>query len=142
MVFPFSDVKDFTIQLTDEHELFRKTIRQFADNELAPRVPEIEKTGEIPEDLIQRGIQLGLTGVGIPEEYDGQGGGGLMLAILMEELSRVCPAYGTALMVNGLFTYPVLKYGTEEQKKKYIPPIARGEVFSAHANTSLGLEAM
>lgn len=138
MVFPFANIKDFKIDLTDEHELFRKTVRQFAENELAPKVAEIEKNKHIPEELIQRGIELGFTGVGIPEEYDGQGGGTLMTVILMEELSRVCPAYGTALMVNGLFVYPVLKYGTEEQKKKYIPPIARGEAFSAHANTEPG----
>lgn len=135
MVFPFGSLKDFNIELTDEHELFRKVVRQFTENELAPKVSDIEKTGEIPEELVRKGIELGFTGVGIPEEYDGQGGGTLMTVILMEELSRICPAYGTTLLVNGLFTYPVLKYGTEEQKKKYIPPIARGEVFAAHANT-------
>jgi alkylation response protein AidB-like acyl-CoA dehydrogenase len=100
-----------------------------------PKAVEIEKTGVIPEDLIQKGIEMGFTGVGIPEEYDGQGGGALMTAVLMEELSRAVPAYGTALLVNGLFTYPVLMYGTEEQKQKYIPPIARGEAFAAHAST-------
>ncbi len=135
MVFPFGNVKDFSITLTDEEELFRKTVRQFVDNEIMPRVVEVEKTGVIPEELIQKGIEMGFTGVGIPEEYDGQGGGTLLTAILMEELSRALPAYGTGLLVNGLFTYPVLRYGTEEQRKKYIPPIARGEVFAAHANT-------
>jgi len=135
MVFPFGSVKDFSIELTDEHELFRKTVRQFVDNELMPRVVEIEKTGVIPEDLLQRGIEMGFTGVGIPEEYDGQGGGMLLSVILAEELSRACPAYSAALLVNNLFMYPVLKFGTEEQKKRYIPPIARGEAFAAHANT-------
>jgi len=135
MVFPFKSIKDFNVELTDEMELFRKTVREFVDNELMPKVVEVEKTGVIPEELIQKGVELGFTGVGIPEEYDGQGGGTLMTAILMEELSRGMPAYGTAILVNGLFTYPVLKYGTEEQKRKYIPPIAKGEVFAAHANT-------
>jgi alkylation response protein AidB-like acyl-CoA dehydrogenase len=135
MVFPFGSVKDFSIQLSDEVELFRKQVRQFVDNELMPKTVEIEKKGYIPEDLIQKGIEMGFTGVGIPEEYDGQGGGALETAILMEELSRAVPAYGTALLVAGLFTYPVLKFGTEEQKRKYIPPIARGEAFGAHANT-------
>jgi alkylation response protein AidB-like acyl-CoA dehydrogenase len=135
MVFPFSSLKDFIISIPDEIELYRKQIRQFVDNELMPKAVEIEKTGVIPEDLIQKGIEMGFTGVGIPEEYDGQGGGALMTAVLMEELSRAVPAYGTALLVNGLFTYPVLMYGTEEQKQKYIPPIARGEAFAAHAST-------
>ena len=135
MVFPFGNIKDFTVTLSDEDELFRKTIHQFAENELMPRLTEIEKTGIIPEELVKKGIEMGITGIGIPEEYGGQGGGSLLTAILMEELSRANPAYGTALLVNGLFTYPVLRYGTEEQKKKYVPPVARGDVFAAHANT-------
>lgn len=138
MVFPFNDVKDFSINIPDEVEIFRKQVRQFVENELEPKAIEIEKTGVIPEDLLQKGIELGFTGVGIPEEYDGQGGGAILTAVLMEELSRAIPAYGTALLVNGLFTYPVLKFGTEEQKRKYIPPVARGEAFAAHASTEPG----
>ncbi len=135
MVFPFNDVRDFKIDIPDEVEIFRKQVRQFVENELEPKAMEIEKTGVIPRDLLEKGIELGFTGVGIPEEYDGQGGGALLTAVLMEELSRAVPAYGTALLVNGLFTYPVLKFGTEEQKKKYVSPVARGEAFAAHAST-------
>ena len=138
MVFPFNDVRDFRIEIPDEVEIFRKQVRQFVENELEPKAMEIEKTGVIPEDLLQKGIEMGFTGVGIPEEYDGQGGGAILTAVLMEELSRAVPAYGTALLVNGLFTYPVLKFGTEEQKRKYIPPVARGEAFAAHASTEPG----
>jgi len=135
MVFPFNDVRDFKIDIPDEVEIFRKQVRQFVENELEPKAMEIEKTGVIPRDLLEKGVELGFTGVGIPEEYDGQGGGALLTAVLMEELSRAIPAYGTALLVNGLFTYPVLKFGTEEQKKKYVSPVARGEAFAAHAST-------
>jgi len=138
MVFPFNDIRDFKIEIPDEVEIFRKQVRQFVENELEPKAMEIEKTGVIPEELLQKGIELGFTGVGIPEEYDGQGGGAILTAVLMEELSRAVPAYGTALLVNGLFTYPVLKFGTEEQKRKYIPPVARGEAFAAHASTEPG----
>ncbi len=134
-MFPFNSILDFKVELTNEHEMFRKMIRQFAENEIAPKVMEIEKTNTIPEELINRAKELGLMGVGIPPEYDGQGGGAMMLVILMEELSRVSPAFATKIAVNHLFTTPVLIFGTEEQKKKYIPPIARGEVFAAHANT-------
>ncbi len=138
MVFPFNDIRDFKIEIPDEVEIFRKQVRQFVENELEPKAMEIEKTGVIPEELLQKGIELGFTGVGIPEEYDGQGGGAILTAVLMEELSRAVPAYGTALLVNGLFTYPVLKFGTEEQKRKYITPVARGEAFAAHASTEPG----
>jgi alkylation response protein AidB-like acyl-CoA dehydrogenase len=134
-LFPFNSILDFKVELTNEHEMFRKMIRQFAENEIAPKVMEIEKTNTIPEELINRAKELGLMGVGIPPEYDGQGGGAMMLVILMEELSRVSPAFATKIAVNHLFTTPVLIFGTEEQKRKYIPPIARGEVFAAHANT-------
>jgi len=137
-LFPFNSILDFKIELTNEHEIFRKMLREFAEREVAPRVPEIERTNEIPQDLIDKAREMGLMGVGIPPEYGGQGGGSLMLAILMEELSRVSPAFATMIAVNHLFIVPVLLFGTEEQKKKYIPPIARGEVFAAHANTEPG----
>jgi len=137
-LFPFSSILDFRIELTNEHEIFRKMLREFAEKEIAPRIVEIERTNNIPQDLIDKARELGLMGVGIPPEYGGQGGGSLMLVILMEELSRISPAFATMIAVNHLFTVPVLLFGTEEQKKKYIPPIARGEAFAAHANTEPG----
>mgnify|MGYP001772660063 CR=1 FL=1 len=137
-MFPFNSVLDFKIELSSEHEIFRKMVREFAERELAPRVAEIERSNDIPKDLFDKARELGLMGVGIPPEYGGQGGGMLMVALLMEELSRVSPAFATSIAVNHLFTTPVLLFGTEDQKKKYIPPIARGEVFAAHANTEPG----
>jgi len=138
LVFPFTSIKDFNIQLGDEHELFRKTVREFVEKNLEPIAMEIEKKNEIPDDLFEKAKELGLLGVGIPEEYDGQGTDMLIGAIMMEEISRVSPAFATALTVRGLFAIPVLLFGTEEQKRKYIPPVARGEKFAAHANTEPG----
>ncbi len=135
MVFPFTSLQDFRVEITEEHELFRKMIREFVEKELEPRAMEIEKNNEIPEELFDRARELGLFGIGIPEEYGGQGGGQLLTAILMEELSRASPAFATAIAVKGLFVVPILLFGTEEQKKKYIPPVARGEKFAAHAST-------
>ncbi len=135
MVFPFTSIEDFKVELTEEHELFRKAVRQFVEQYLEPVAMEIEKTDRIPDDLFEKARELGLFGVGIPEEYGGQGGGHVMEAILMEELSRVSPAFGTAVAVRALFTTPILLFGTEEQKKKYVVPVARGEKFAAHANT-------
>lgn len=135
MVFPFTSLQDFRVEINEEHELFRKMIREFVEKELEPQAMEIEKNNEIPEELFDRARELGLFGIGVPEEYGGQGGGQLLTAILMEELSRVSPAFATAVAVKGLFVVPILLFGTEEQKKKYIPPVARGEKFAAHANT-------
>jgi len=134
-LFPFNSILDFKVELTNEHEMFRKMLRQFAENEIAPKVMEIEKTNTIPEELITRAKELRLMGVGIPAEYDGQGGDAITFVILMEELSRISPAFALKIEANYPFIIPILIFGTEEQKRKYIPPVARGEVFAAHANT-------
>ncbi|MEM0455134.1 MAG: acyl-CoA dehydrogenase family protein [Nitrososphaerota archaeon] len=135
---PFDSVLDFRIELTEDHELFRKTVRQFVERYLEPRVKEIEQTNEIPRELYARAAEAGFMGLGIPEEYGGQGSDYLNVVIFTEEVSRVCPAFVTSVLVRGLFTTPVLFFGTEEQKRKYIPPLARGEKFAAHATTEPG----
>ncbi len=134
-MFPFESIEDFKVELTDEHELFRKAVRQFVEQYIEPVAMDIEKNDRIPDEVFEKAKELGLFGVGIPEEYGGQGGGHVMEAILMEEISRVSPAVGTAIAVRALFTTPILLFGTEEQKKKYVVPVARGEKFAAHANT-------
>ncbi|MEB3806177.1 MAG: acyl-CoA dehydrogenase family protein [Desulfurococcales archaeon] len=138
MVFPFRSVEDFKIELTEEHELFRKAVREVIENKVLPRWQEVEKTNEIPKEILDEFAQQGFFGVGIPEEYDGQGGGQTLVAILTEEVARAIPSLAVAIGVNHLFGIPILLFGSEEQKKKYIPPIARGEAFGAHANTEPG----
>ncbi|MDP8023818.1 MAG: acyl-CoA dehydrogenase family protein [Nitrososphaeria archaeon] len=134
-MFPFNELMDFKIEMTDEHELFRKSLREFAENRVRPYVQKVEETNEIPQTIIDGARELGLFGVGIPQEYGGQGGDMRTMAIMAEELSRVMPSLGTMVFVNHLFIDPVLMFGTEEQKRKYIPRIAKGEIFAAHANT-------
>ncbi len=135
MVFPFQSIEDFKIELNEEHELFRKAVREVIENKVMPRWQEIEKTNEIPKEIFEEFAQQGFFGVGIPEEYDGQGGGQMLVAILTEEVARAVPSLAVAIGVNHLFGIPILLFGNEDQKKKYIPPIARGEAFGAHANT-------
>jgi len=135
---PFDSVLDFRVELNEDHELFRKTVRQFVERYLEPRVKEIEQSNEIPKELYAKAAEAGFMGLGIPEEYGGQGSDYLNVVIFTEEVSRVCPAFVTSALVRGLFTTPVLFFGTEEQKRKYIPPLARGEKFAAHATTEPG----
>ena len=135
MVFPFQSIEDFKILIDEEHELFRKAVREVIENKVMPRWQEIEKTNEIPKEIFEEFARQGFFGVGIPEEYDGQGGGQLMVAILTEEVARAVPSLAVAIGVNHLFGIPILLFGNEDQKRKYIPPIARGEAFGAHANT-------
>ncbi|MFP3166688.1 MAG: acyl-CoA dehydrogenase family protein [Nitrososphaeria archaeon] len=137
-MFPFNEVMDFKIEMTDEHELFRKSVREFTESKVRPYVQKVEETNEIPQSIIDGARELGLYGVGVPEKYGGQGGDMRTLAILTEELSRVLPSLGTMVTVNHLFLVPLMIFGTEEQKLKYIPPVAKGEKFAAHANTEPG----
>ncbi|MEM4655865.1 MAG: acyl-CoA dehydrogenase family protein [Acidilobaceae archaeon] len=138
MVFPFKSIEDFRIEITEEHELFRKSVREFVESRVMPRWREIEESNKIPEDIYDEMVKLGFTGVGIPEEYGGQGGGMLMAVILTEELSRASTALSAAIGVRDLFVAPVLRYGSEHLRKKYVPPVARGEARAAHANTEPG----
>ncbi|GBC68859.1 Acyl-CoA dehydrogenase [archaeon HR01] len=135
MVFPFGSLLDFRINLTDEHEMFRRSVREFAERVLEPRVREIERSNRIPEELLRKAGENGFTGLGIPQEYGGQGTDITFNAIYVEEVSRICPAFSVATLVHELFVYPVLRYGTEEQRRRYLPPLARGEKHASHATT-------
>jgi len=135
---PFDSVTDFRIDLADEHELFRKSVRRFVELYVEPRVREIERSNRIPDDILRKASELGFTGLGIPEEYGGQGTDYLYTVIYTEEVSRVCAALVTETLVRNLFTTPILLFGTEEQRRKYVPPVARGEKFAAHATTEPG----
>jgi alkylation response protein AidB-like acyl-CoA dehydrogenase len=138
MVFPFRSVEDFRVELTEEHELFRKSVRDFVESKVMPRWREIEEFNGIPEDLWKEMVSLGFTGVGIPEEYGGQGGGVLMAVIMTEELSRASVALSVTVGVRDLFVVPVLRWGSEYLRKRYVPPVAKGEARAAHANTEPG----
>ena len=135
MVFPFKSVEDFKINITPEHELFRKSVREFVEKTVMPRWREIEETNRIPPEIFQAMREQGLFGVGIPEEYGGQGGGQLTTVIAMEEIARAVPSLSVAVGVNHLFAIPILLFGSEDLKKRYVAPVARGEKRGAHANT-------
>ena len=135
MVFPFRSVEDFKIDITPEHELFRQAVREFVEKNVMPRWREIEETNRIPQEIMRALAEQGLTGVGIPEQYGGQGGGQLMTVLAMEEIARASPALAVAIGVNHLFSIPILLFGSEDLKKRYVTPIARGEKRGAHANT-------
>ncbi|PMP59892.1 MAG: acyl-CoA dehydrogenase [Caldisphaera sp.] len=135
MVFPFKSIEDFKIDIKDEHELFRKSVREFLEKNVEPRWKEIEDTNQIPPEIFKLMGEQGFFGIGVPEEYGGQGGGQLMTTIMMEEIARIVPSLAVAIGVNHLFGVPILKFGNEELKKKYITPIAKGEAQGAHANT-------
>ncbi len=123
-------------KLSEEHELFRRTAREFAQKELEPRAKEFEDKHEIPKDVLQKLGELGYLGLAVPEAYGGVGADALSYAIVMEELSKACASTSTVVTVqNTLVEFPIVEFGTEAQKRKYLPKLATGEWFGAFALT-------
>ena len=113
---------------TEEHEMIRQTAREFAEEVLAKTAAERDREQRFfPDELKQLG-ELGFCGVSIPEEYGGAGMDNISYMIALEEISRVDASVGVVLSVtNSLAAYPILKYGNEEQKRKYLQPLASGQ---------------
>jgi butyryl-CoA dehydrogenase len=123
-------------ELSEEHRLFRDTVRDFADKEVAPGALERDKTHEFPHHLIDKMAALGLMGVPFSEEYGGAGGDTLSYAIAVEEISRADGSLGLTLAAHtSLGVSPFYLFGTPEQKKKYIPPLASGKMIGAFGLT-------
>ena len=121
--------------LTEEQLMIRDTARQIADEKIAPVRTELDEKEEFPWDIIKVLAQLDLFRIFIPEEYGGLGMGSFELIIAVEELSRACLGVSTTYAANALGTYPILLYGSEGQKKKYLPNIASGKRLVAFALT-------
>ncbi|GAB6946152.1 acyl-CoA dehydrogenase family protein [Vulcanisaeta sp. JCM 16161] len=135
MVFPLDSLQDYQLIFKPEHEMLRKSIREFLEREVAPYALEFDDKDEVPRDVLRKLGEQGLWGIGIDESLGGQGGDTISAVILMEELSRVAPPLAVIRGTNDLFTIPLLLFGSDELRRKYIPPIARGEAFGAHAMT-------
>lgn len=115
--------------------MLRKSVREFLEREVAPHALEFDDKDEVPREVLRKLGEQGLWGIGIEENYGGQGGDTISAVIVMEELSRVAPPLAVIRGTNELFSIPILLFGSEELRRKYIPPIARGEAFGAHAMT-------
>jgi len=124
------------IELTEDQRMFQNMVRDFAEKELEPVASEIDEEEKFPEENVKKMGELGLFGVTIPEEYGGSGGDTIHLLIATEEIARVCASTSTIYLASlSLACYPVFKFGTEEQKRKYVTPHARGEAIMAFALT-------
>jgi alkylation response protein AidB-like acyl-CoA dehydrogenase len=124
------------LELSEEQKLLQRTVREFANSEVKPLAKEIDETGRFPRETFQKAAELGLTGVTIPESYGGAGFDHVSYSVVIEEISRACASTGVILSVqNSLFCDPVHRFGTEEQKKKFLAPFARGEKIGCYALT-------
>ena len=122
--------------LTEEQRLLQRTVRDFAESEVKPLAKEIDESGRFPRETFRKAAELGLTGVAFPEACGGAGMDHISYTIMIEEISRVCASTGVILSVqNSLYCDPVHHFGTEEQKKKFLVPYARGEKIGCYALT-------
>ncbi len=123
-------------ELTDNQKMIRKMVREFAEKEIAPVAEETDKEEIYPHETLKKMAPLGLLGVMVPSEYGGAGLDALSYTIVIEEISKQCASTGVVTSVhNSLVCGPILKYGTEEQKKKFLPPLTKGEKIGAFAGT-------
>jgi alkylation response protein AidB-like acyl-CoA dehydrogenase len=127
MVYPFSSIEDFKVELTQDHELLRGVIREFSEEVLAKRVERGEAERDLPREVKEKAKEVGLYGLNIPPELGGQGGDYLSLLVASEVISRVWPSFGTFLLIDWMFMYAVTRFASEELKKKFVPPVARGK---------------
>jgi alkylation response protein AidB-like acyl-CoA dehydrogenase len=115
-------------QVSTEHEEFRAKVREFAESVVKPKSDEIDREGKYPIELLAEAGKHGYMGANIPQEYGGHKIDGVSYAIMIEEISRVCGSTGVAMAVhNSLGNLPIYLFGTEEQKKKYLPRLSNGE---------------
>jgi len=135
LVLPFNTSEIYNIKVTENHELFRNAVREFMERDVAPYVEKGEREGSIPKELLEKAKELGLFGISVPQEYGGQGGDLLMEAMAVEEMVRVWASFAVRVTVGGLYMAPILLFGNEHQKKKYVTPVAKGEKIAALANT-------
>ena len=121
---------------SEEHEMIRQTARDFAENVLAKTAAERDKTETFPHDEMKALGELGFMGIFIPEEFNGAGMDAISYIIALEEISRVDSSVGVILSVtNSLACYPILKFGTELQKDKYLKPLASGKYLGGYCLT-------
>lgn len=126
-------------ELTDEQKMIQDMARKFAEREIKPVAAELDRTHKHPADICKKMGELGLMGVTIPEEYGGAGMDYVCYALAMIEISKACGSCGVIMSVcNSLYNFPVYKYGTEEQKQKYLRPVASGEVLGCYGLTEAG----
>jgi short-chain 2-methylacyl-CoA dehydrogenase len=125
--------------LTEEQQEFRKAVREFAQDVIAPRAEEMDRLAEFPVDIVKQMGEMGLFGLPFPEEYGGQGADFLTLCVAIEELARIDSSMAITLEAGvGLGANPIYADGTEEQKQRWLIPMCRGEILGAFGLTEPG----
>ena len=122
--------------LTDEHKMIQNAARDFAQKEIAPIAAEFDESGEFPHATVKKMGGMGFMGIEVPEQYGGAGMDTLSYVLALEQICKVDASHGVIMSVNNsLYCHGLLKFGSEEQKKKFLPPIASGEAIGAYSLT-------
>ena len=124
--------------LSDDQKMIKDLAAQVAREKIAPIAAELDESGEFPWEIVKTFAQADLFRVFIPTEYDGLGGGMFEMCLVVEELSKACGGIALSYAASGLGTIPIILYGSEEQKKKYLPRLAAGEILAAFGLTESG----
>src|SRR6202045_4039174 len=124
--------------LSEEHEALRESVRALADDKIAPRAAEVDRTAEFPWDVHEALVKADLQAVHIPEAYGGAGADAIATVIVIEEVARACASSSLIPAVNKLGTVPLLLSAADELKRKYLPPVARGEALFSYALSEAG----
>jgi alkylation response protein AidB-like acyl-CoA dehydrogenase len=124
------------LQLSEEQLLLQKSVREFAETEVRPVAKELDESGRFPRELFKKTAEIGLTGIALPENEGGAGFDHIAYTIVIEEISRCCASTGVILSVqNSLYCDPIHRFGSGEQKEKFLLPFARGEKIGCYALT-------
>lgn len=121
-----------TSPLSDEYNAFRESIRAFAEHKIAPRASEVDAQGEFPWQNFNDCVDMDLPALWVPEAYGGAGADHVFQAIMIEELSRVCATTALVMLISKLGMIPILNWGSEDLKRRYLPQIARGEAQASY----------
>lgn len=122
-------------KFTDAQLMLQKVAREFAENEVGPIAAEIDATGRFPRETFDKMVKIGFTGIGTPVEYGGSGGNDIDKVIVVSEIAKKCGATAAILSIHTIFAQVVQKFGSEEQKQKYLPQVTSGGCLGAFALT-------
>src|SRR5687768_12268600 len=124
------------VALTPEQEMVRAMAREFAEGEVRPIAAEIDREARFPHETVKRMGELGLLGIMIPEQHGGGGADAVSYAVAIEEVAKVCASHAVVMSVNNsLFCDPIHKYGTDEQRARWLAPYASGQKLGCFALT-------
>jgi butyryl-CoA dehydrogenase len=127
------------VELSETQQMVRETVREFSRKELLPRAPKLDVSGEFPWENFRRLAELGLTGIPVPEDYGGAGADTLSMALALEEIAKACGSTCLTLAAHtSLGTMPILLFGSDELRRRYVPPNARGETIGSYGLTEPG----